>query len=482
MHARAAGTTKKGRNLVYGTRYARATSAPGGARGAPGPSPTYRPRGTRGAMSLASRIPPVWRTERPFLVALALGALVRVLVQVAFPPAFVYSDGPTYLALVDRLAPSPDRPVGYGVLLRALSWLTRGVDAVAVTQHLLGLLTAVVLYALLRRWRLPSWLATLATVPLLLDEMQLVLEHSVLSDVVFDLLLVLAVAALAWSRSAADGRAPRSPGLLLGAATLVRVVGEPTVLAAVLFCLLAAVTWRARLLHVPSSCWSRSRPRWRRTPPGTTSRRASSAITQASGRALYMRTTAFVDCRRFSMPAYERALCPAEPLGRRQEPTRLRLARRGRVDRARPAAGVTLDEALLRLRASGRSAPSRSTTPGSSPATSCSASRRPGSTTTSTDTAYKWSFSHYVDYVPTELDRARLRGARGRAPAHAAPLGRRPRRVRPRGLPARTAAPRAGARRPRRPGPTARARRTRDPAAGAAPARPGRWAWCWCPT
>ena len=340
-----------------------------------------------------------WRTERPFLMALALGAVVRILVQMAFPPAFIYSDGPTYLALVDRLAPSPDRPVGYGVLLRALSGLTRGVEAVAVTQHLLGLLTAVVLYALLRRWGLPSWLATLGTVPLLLDEMQLVLEHSVLSDVVFDLLLVLAVAALAWS-----GR-PRTAGvalagLLLGAATLVRVVGEPTVLAAVLFCLLAGVTWRTRLLHALVVLVAFAAPltayaTWYHHSEG------SWAITQAGGRALYMRTTAFVDCGRFSMPAYERPLCPTEPTGHRQEPTDYGWHDATTVHALQPPPGVTLDEALSDFaRRAIRAQPldyarvvARDVVLGFAPTRIDHYEY---------DTAYKWSFFHYVDYVPTD--------------------------------------------------------------------------------
>ncbi len=338
----------------------------------------------------------VWRTERPFLAALLLGVLVRVVVQVAFPPAFVYSDGPTYLKLVDLLAPSPDRPVGYGVLLRALSWLTRSVEAVAVTQHLLGLLTAVVLYALLRRWGLPSWLATLAALPLLLDAMQLLLEHSALSDVLFDLLVVLAVAALAWR-----GR-PRTvgtvlAGLLLGAATLVRIVGEPTVLAAVLFCLLAAATWRARLLQslvvvvafaVPLVAYAG----WYHQTEG------SWALTQASGRALYMRTTTFVDCRTFVVPPRQRRLCPTEPVGQRLDPTQYGW-HDGPAKHFPTAPGVSPDQALRAFAVRAMLA---------QPLDYARIVGRDfllGFTPTRTDhyeygTADKWSFSRYLDFVP----------------------------------------------------------------------------------
>ena len=75
-----------------------------------------------------------WRDHRPFLVLLVLGTALRVVVQLSFPPAFVFSDGPGYLGLVDDLVPLTDRVVGYGVLLDALAWLSRGVWLVAVVQ------------------------------------------------------------------------------------------------------------------------------------------------------------------------------------------------------------------------------------------------------------------------------------------------------------------------------------------------------------
>jgi hypothetical protein len=259
------------------------------------------------------------RDHRPFLIALAVGAAVRVLVVVAFPPGFVLSDGPTYLGLVDDLYPRTDRTVGYGFFLDALTVVSRSVWLVTAVQHVLGLVTGVLLYALLRRWAVPAGLATLACLPVLLDAMQLVLEHSPLSDVLFDLLVVGAVAALAWHR------APRVPtvalgGLLLGLAVCVRVVGQPLVVVAVLFCLWAATTWRGRLLTsvvvaasfaVPVTAYAS----WYHSEWGVW------ALSESGGRALYMRTTGFVDCTRFTMPAYERPLCPAEPLGSRLDPT-----------------------------------------------------------------------------------------------------------------------------------------------------------------
>ena len=103
-------------------------------------------------MSLSTSV----REHRPFLIALALAAVVRVAVVVAFPPGFVLSDSPTYLALADDLQPRTDRTVGYGFLLDALAHLSRSVWLVTAVQHALGLVTAVLLYVLLRRWSVPS--------------------------------------------------------------------------------------------------------------------------------------------------------------------------------------------------------------------------------------------------------------------------------------------------------------------------------------
>ena len=261
----------------------------------------------------------LWATERPFLVLLVLGAMVRVLVQVAFPPGFVFSDGPTYLRMANHLVPSPDRPVGYGALLWVLARISDSVAMVSVTQHVLGLATAVLAYVLLRHWGVSSLVAALATVPVLFDVMQLVLEHSPLSDVIFDLVVLAGIATLGWRRRPGVVEVALG-GLLLGLATLVRVVGEPTVLAAAVFCIGVGVTMWRRVVLVLVLCVAFVIPllayaSWYHGEHGRW------ALTEAGGRALYMRTTGFVDCSRVQVPSYERGLCPSEPLGHRQDPT-----------------------------------------------------------------------------------------------------------------------------------------------------------------
>jgi hypothetical protein len=295
-------------------------------------------------MRLAERSRGLWRTEAPFLVAVALGAVVRVVVAVAFPPAFLMSDAPAYLSLVDDMVPPTSRPAGYGVLLLALSWISRSLILVTATQIVLGLATAALAYALLRRWGVSAWVATLATLPLLFDSMQLLLEHSVLSDVLFDLLLVGAVAALAWwptPRLWTTGLA----GLLLAAATLVRLVGEPSILAAALFLVMACTSWRRRLTHLGVACLTFALPLvayagWYHQVNGVW------ALSQASGRALYMRTTTFVQCPKLDLPSYERVLCPRDPLSDRREPTWYGWHSQATIPKLKPPPGVTPDQAM----------------------------------------------------------------------------------------------------------------------------------------
>ena len=360
----------------------------------------------------------LWITELPFLVLLGLGALVRMLVQVAFPPGFVFSDGPTYLGMAHHLVPSPDRPVGYGALLWVLARFADSVALVSVTQHVLGLATAVLVYVMLRHWGVSSWVATLATVPVLFDVMQLVLEHSPLSDVLFDLVVLSAIAVLGWHRRPGVV-AVAVGGLLLGLATLVRVVGEPTVIAAAVFCIGVGVTMWRRALLVLVLCVAFVLPlvgyaAWYHAEHG------SWALTQAGGRALYMRTTSFVDCSRVQLPSYERGLCPPEPLGHRLDPTQYGWHSEASKHLDRP--GMTNDQVLhdfavrvIRAQPGGYvRTVVRDFALGFHP------ERRDAY---GYDTAYKWSLRHYIDYQTTDYTRPAYAAHGGEQPHTRQPLG-----------------------------------------------------------
>jgi hypothetical protein len=214
---------------------------------------------------------------------------------------------------------------------------------------------------------------------------------------------VSGVAALAWQPE------PRLPavavgGLLLGLAVCVRVVGQPLVVVGVLFCLWAATTWRARVLTslvlavsfaVPVAAYAG----WYHAERGVW------ALTESGGRALYMRTTGFVDCSTFEMPSYERPLCPAEPLGSRLDPTDYGWHTPDATHGLELPPGVTYDEAMGDFaRRAIRAQPGAY-------ARIVARDLMLGFTVPRTDryeydTAYKWRLDTYVTFEPTARSRA----------------------------------------------------------------------------
>jgi hypothetical protein len=330
------------------------------------------------------------------VVALALGAAVRAVVAVAFSPGLVYSDGPIYLGFLRSFVPYQDRPDGYSLaVLYPLSLVSEGrvILAATVVQHLFGLATATLLYVMLRRWGVERRPATLATLPVLFDSLQLILEQSVFSDTFFVLLVMLVVALLGWRRQLSNASA-LGAGLLLGTAVTVRLVAEPLFVTTVAFCLLAGRGWRGRLLPAVALLAGFA------LPVGAYAtyyhaEHGAYALAQFGGKSLWLRSTSFVDCSTISVPRYDRVLCPRQPLGARLDPTYYGWHDPHTEPRLRPPRGITKDAAEGTFGAAAlRSQPFDY---------ACVALRdfalnfdvvridRFGY-----DTAYKWHFSHYV--------------------------------------------------------------------------------------
>jgi hypothetical protein len=70
------------------------------------------------------------------------------------------------------------------------------------------------------------------------------------------------------------------------------------------------------------------------------------ALSQFANKALWLRTTTFVDCSRISIPRYQRVLCPAQPLGQRLDPTYYGWHDPGTLPNLIPPAGTTQLEAM----------------------------------------------------------------------------------------------------------------------------------------
>ena len=132
------------------------------------------------------------------------------------------------------LMTSLKRPAGYPLLLAALFELEPNVLVVAATQHLLGVLTVGLTY-LLGRVCFNRWVGFGATLAIAISSPQLVLEHSVMTETSFTLLLVALALALIWLTRATGLGPAILAGLLIGLATLVKPAGQALLPAALLF-------------------------------------------------------------------------------------------------------------------------------------------------------------------------------------------------------------------------------------------------------
>lgn len=247
-----------------------------------------------------------------FGTALALGLAVRVITMLAFPPAIWFGgDSASYLSSALRLTPGTSRQSGYGILLFALR-PAHSFLVVTGIQHLMGVAIAVMIYAVLRRYGLPRWGATLAALPVLLDAYQIQLEQEILPDAAFGFLAVAALTLLLWWR---DGRplwASAAAALLLGCAATMWPVGLPLLILVVIYLILRRTGWRALTAAVAAGAlplvmylgWFDSA--YHRV-----------AFNFSDGVFLWSRTMTFADCAIIKPPADEAKLCPRVPVARR---------------------------------------------------------------------------------------------------------------------------------------------------------------------
>jgi dolichyl-phosphate-mannose-protein mannosyltransferase len=278
------------------------------------------------------RIPQVNRARRHWLFGLALAAAiaVRILVMLAFRPVIWFGgDSASYLATGLRLVPDPSRVGGYGFLL----WLLRPLHsfvAVAAVQHAMGLAIGVLIYLLARRYGLPGWAATLATLPVFFDAYQLQLEQDMVPDISFAFLAVLALyLLLRWPRSvpAAAGAA-----LALGVTAIFWPVG--LALLAVVLVVLALRLLKALLRRQAGGTGRFGGGGWlggAGVLPAVMALAGALAcgavpvlgyaawfdvhehqftLTRSDGVFLWSRTMSFADCAVIRPPADELALCP----------------------------------------------------------------------------------------------------------------------------------------------------------------------------
>jgi hypothetical protein len=268
--------------------------------------------------------------HRLFLGLLVGGTLLRVVVQLAYRPALVFPDTGTYLADAwnfahGRLVPDPIRTSGYSLFLVPLVELVHHLFLAAVANHVLGLGSAILVYALLTRLGCPRWGAALATVPVLFDPLQLDLEQYVLSDVLASFLVLAGLVVLVWRRGrATEGGPPQlgwgqsvAAGLLLSLAAWVRMADAVAILPALLYVMVAIRPWKRLVTRGGLVALSFALPLvgyagWFHASWGPW------ALSSYSGHFMYGKVASFADCKGMALPSYERSLCPSTRPGHRR--------------------------------------------------------------------------------------------------------------------------------------------------------------------
>ncbi|MQA95148.1 MAG: hypothetical protein GEV11_11070 [Streptosporangiales bacterium] len=253
----------------------------------------------------------------PFLVLLAAGIVLRVMVWAAYRPVLLYVDSYRYLGMVDGGTVAGPDPAGYAFFLKIL--LKFGdLSLVPIAQHLIGLGIGVAIYLFLLRRGVHPGLSALAAAPVLLDAYVLQISQLVMSDLLFIAVVVLAAGVLAW-RPPPSIPAVAVAGALIGGAVSVRGVGQAALIAALLFVLVAGagVRWRRRLASAAVLLTGFA-----------VALGAYMAVClykydewgmggSHSARILYARAATFVDCSTIDLPAHLRPLCPQPPVDRR---------------------------------------------------------------------------------------------------------------------------------------------------------------------
>ncbi|MCO6006790.1 hypothetical protein NE236_17530 [Actinoallomurus purpureus] len=244
------------------------------------------------------------RKHRVFALVVMAGALLRIVAMIGYRPVMWFSDSFDYVHVALSPFPHPIRPSGYSLLLWVLGFFHSFV-LVAAVQHLMGMASAVMIYALLRkRFRLPGWGATLAAAPVLFDGYQIQLEHMILSDTMFEVLLVSVVTLLLWHGTQLTWKVGGIVGLLLGLASLTRSVGLPVLLAVMVYFLIRRINWRAfvatiALCALPIAAYAGWFWSWYGKP----------GLTESNGIFLYARVMEFADCKKINPPVEEYPLC-----------------------------------------------------------------------------------------------------------------------------------------------------------------------------
>ena len=250
--------------------------------------------------------------HRLFAAAFGLGIVVRLITMLGFPPSIWFGgDSASYLSTALYHAPGTSRLSGYGFVLFLLKPF-HSFAVVTAVQHLMGLAVGVMIYALLRRYGLPGWGATLAALPVLLDAYQLELEHEILPSASFGFLVMVAITLTLWWRRDRPLWATAVAGFVLAAAATLWPVGLPVLIVFLLYLAVRRVGWRAfGAAAAAGAIPVAGYVLWFHSHYGRY------AFSNSDGIYLWSRTMTFANCAVIQPPKDQLVLCPRQPVAQR---------------------------------------------------------------------------------------------------------------------------------------------------------------------
>jgi hypothetical protein len=248
-------------------------------------------------------------------IVLVAASAVRAVALLAYPPAFWFPDSLPYIQAAVHPSPYFIRPAGYSLLLMILEPAHSLLFVIAL-QHLMGVVVLAQTYAVLRRHRLPAWGSALAAIPVSASASAIQIEHYVLSDAFFCLLVTSAIALLLWRPRPRVGVCC-VVGILLAWAALTRSQGMLLIAPFALYLAVARLGMRRLLIGAGTMCVAFLVPvlaycAWYDQTYG------SFDITTSTGAFLYSRVATFADCSVDKPPADERWLCVPTPSSKRE--------------------------------------------------------------------------------------------------------------------------------------------------------------------
>jgi hypothetical protein len=272
-----------------------------------------------------------------FVILMIPAALLRIDAELGYRWQSWFNDSWNYVDTAVTLNLDPTRPSGYSFYL----WVLKPFHSfalVTVSQHIMGLLVAVMMYALARhRFGTPKWLAAVMTLPVLYDGFEIQLEHLILSDTLFLFLVMLAVLVLLWSplpplRAAGGAGGAQVPwwrsswarcalaGALVGVSAIVRTTGLPLIPVFAVYLLL---------------CFGMGRAGWRTLVSGVVAfvvlavapvagyagwynlQHGAFNTSESTGVFLYSRVMTFADCAKMQLSPDLLSLCTTVPPAQR---------------------------------------------------------------------------------------------------------------------------------------------------------------------